>query len=133
MTPAGDPRSAGEMMADIMGNVGNIVRNEVDLARAELSGSLAKASAALGRMVAAMILAVVGATQLSQLIVGLIVEAGLPVLWAILAVGTLLLLIGFALLLSAKSILNQIGFVPTRVARSVRRDAAAMKEAYNDK
>jgi hypothetical protein len=133
MTPAGDPRSTGEMMADIMGNVGNIVRNEVDLARAEMSGSLAKASAALGRMVAAMILAVVGATLLSQLIVGLIVEAGLPVLWAILAVGTLLLLIGFALLLSAKSILNQIGFVPTRVARSVQRDAAAMKEAYNDK
>ena len=133
MTPAGDSRSAGEMMADIMGNVGNIVRNEVDLARAEMSGSLAKASAALGRMVAAMILAVVGATLLSQLIVGLIVEAGLPVLWAILAVGTLLLLIGFALLLSAKSILNQIGFVPTRVARSVQRDAAAMKEAYNDK
>jgi hypothetical protein len=43
MTATDSPRSTGEMMTDILGNVGNLVRNEVNLARAEIAGSISKA------------------------------------------------------------------------------------------
>lgn len=133
MTQGDSPKSAGEMMSDIMGNVGNLVRSEVDLARAEIAASAAKAGAALGSMVLAVVLAIAGLNVLAASLVALAIWAGLTPTWATLAVGVGLILIATLIFLSAKSALNQIGFVPTRAARSVQRDAMAIKEAYNDK
>jgi uncharacterized membrane protein YqjE len=133
MTPGDGPKSAGEMMSDIMGNVGNLVRNEVDLARTEISASLEKAAGALGLMVFALLMAITGLNVLAAALVALVIWAGVPTLWAAVAVGLVLLFIAWMTFLSAKSALNQIGFMPTRAARSVQRDATAIKEAYNDK
>ena len=133
MTPADTPRSAGEMMSDIMGNVGNLVRKEVDLARTEISASVGKAGGALASFAIALLLAITGLNVLAAALVAAAVYAGLSPMWATLVVGLALLLLACATFLSAKSTLNQIGFVPTRAARSVQRDATAIKEAYNDK
>ena len=133
MTPGDPAKSTGEMMADMMGNVGNLVRNEFDLARAEIAVSLNKAAVALGSMALALVLALAGLNVLVAALVAFAIWAGLPPQWATLAVGVGLLLLAYAIYLSAKSTLTRIGFVPTRAARSVQRDAAAIKEAYNDK
>ena len=63
----------------------------------------------------------------------LAVWAGVPTQWAAAVVGVVLLLIAYMAFVSAKSSLNQIGFMPTRTARNVQRDATAIKGAYNDK
>lgn len=133
MTPGDTPKSAGEMMADIMGHVGSLVRNEVDLARTEITTSLGKAAGALGLMALALVLAITGLNVLAAWVVALVIWAGVPAPWAAALVGAGLLLIAYVTLLSAKSALNQIGFMPTRTARSVQREATAIKDAYNDK
>ncbi|MFN3641694.1 MAG: phage holin family protein [Gemmobacter sp.] len=120
------------MMSDILGNVGSLVRNEADLARVEIAGSLSKAGTALGAMALALVLAIGGVNLLAASLVALAVRAGLPPPWAAVAVGAALVLIAILIFRSARSALNQIGFVPTRAARSVQRDAAAIKESFND-
>ncbi len=133
MTPADSPKSTGEMMSDILSNVSNLVRNEVDLARAEMAASLNKAVVAVASMAVALILAIAGLNVLAAALVALAIRAGLTPAWATVVVGLGLLIIAAAIFLSAKSALTQIGFVPTRAARGIGRDAATIKEAYNDK
>ena len=133
MTPPNAPKSAGEMMTDIMANVGNLVRNEVDLARAEIATSLSKAGGALGAIAVALLLAITGLNVLAASLVAFVIWAGAPPQWAACGVGVALLALAFAIFRFAKSTLNQIGFMPTRAARNIQRDAATIKEAYNDK
>ena len=132
MTQAVTPKTTGEMMADIMGNVASLMRNEVDLARTEVTSSLAKAAGALGLMAFAFLLAITGLNILAASLVALVIWAGVPPLYAASVVGVALLIISYTTFLSAKSALGQIGFVPIRAARSVQQDATAIKEAYND-
>lgn len=133
MMPPDASKSTGEMLADIMGNVSNLVRNEVDLARAEIGISLNKAMAAAGAMAIALVLAIVGLNVLAAALVTLAIRAGLSPTSATLVVGLGLLIIACLVFLSARSAFSRIGFVPTRAARAVGRDTAAIKEAYNDK
>lgn len=132
MTPQDAPKSVAEMMADIMGNVGNLVRNEVALARAEVAQSLGKAGGALGIMAIAFLLAMTGLNVLAVALVTVAIRFGLPLHWAPVAVGGGLLILAVLLFLIAKSTFTQIGFVPTRAARNFQRDTAAIKDAYND-
>jgi len=133
MTGPDGPKSTGEMMTDILGNVSNLVRNETDLARAEIGESLAKAKSSIGSMALALVLAITGLNLIAAALVALLVWLGLPPHWASAALGSVILGIAFALFVSAKSALNQIGFMPTRAAQSVSRDVAAIKESFNDK
>lgn len=133
MNVSDSSKSAGEMMSAILGNVSNLVRNETDLARAEIGESLKKAGASLGSMAVALVLAITGLNVLAGALVAAVVWAGLPPPWAAAAVGLGLLVIAVVIFSSAKSALNQIGFVPTRAARSVSRDVAAIKDSLNDK
>lgn len=133
MTTAEKPKSTGEMMSDILGNVGNLVRNEADLARAEIAGSLHRAGAALAAMALALVIAISGLNVIAASLVTLAIWAGMPPLWAPLAVGLALLLIALIIFTSARSALRRVGFVPTRAARNVQRDAAAIKDSFNDK
>lgn len=126
------PRSARAMMSDILGHVSNLMRSEADLARAEISESMEKLKASLTAMALALVLGIVGLNLLAAALVGLVIEAGLSPLWASLAVGSGLLLIALVVFLLAKSALQRIGFVPTRSARNVQRDAAAIKDTFND-
>lgn len=133
MTMADTPKSTGEMMADILGNVSNLVQNEADLARAEIGESLRKAGTSIGAMALALVLGITGLNVLAGSLVTLLVRAGLPPHWAAAVVGAACLLIAIALFASAKSAFNQIGFMPTRAARNVQRDVAAVKDSFNDK
>jgi hypothetical protein len=133
MTVIETPRSTGEMMSDILGNVGNLVRNEADLARTEIAEDVRKALRSLGAMGVGLALAVAGLNVLAAPLVTLLVQAGLQPLWAATAVGLGLLLIAFVVFSSARSTLQQIGFVPTRAARNLQRDAAVIKDSFNDK
>lgn len=133
MTPGDTSKSAGEMMSDILANVGNLVRNEADLARAEIAESLKKAGASLGAMALALALAITGLNVAAASLVAFVVWLGLAPHWAPLVVGAGLLLIALAIFASARLSLHQIGFVPSRAARNVARDAAVIKDSFNEK
>jgi hypothetical protein len=132
MKMADTPKTAGEMLADIMGNVSNLVRNEADLARAEIAESTRKAMASIGAMALALALAITALNMLAAALVALVIRAGLPPHWASAAAGTGLLIVAIVLFSFAKSALLRIGFVPSRAVRSVQRDVSAIKESIND-
>lgn len=127
------PKSAGEMMTDVLGSVSNLVRSETDLARAEIGESLTKAGSSIGTMALALALGIAGLNMLAVALVPLLVSFGLPPHWAAAVIGAALLLAALVIYSSAKSALNQIGFVPTRAARNVQRDVAAVKDSFNEK
>ena len=130
MTPNDTPKSAGEMMADVVSNLGNLVRNELDLARTELMGSVKSAGAAIAAILVAAILALTGLNVLTAWVISALIWAGLAPPWATLLVGIVLVVIAALIASSALTTLKNIGFVPKRTARNVQRDAAAVKDAY---
>lgn len=133
MTTTEKQRSTAEMLSDIMGHIGNMVRNEADLARTEISENLKKVGASLGAMALALALAITGLNVLATSLVALVIWAGLDPQWATLAVGAGLLLLALIIFKSATSVLHNITAVPKRTARNVQRDATAIKETFNDK
>ncbi|MFN3662486.1 phage holin family protein [Yoonia sp.] len=127
------PKSTGELMSAIMTHVSNLVRKEADLARAEVAASFKKAIASLAAMAVALVLAITGLNVAAASLVAFSVRAGLSPHWAPAVVGAGFLVIALIIFAIAKSSLTKIGFVPTRTARSVQRDAAAIKETFHDK
>ena len=132
MSMADPSRSTRELMSDILGHVSRLMRNEADLARAEISESMDRLKASLAAMAIALVLGIVGLNVLAAALVVFATEAGLAPHWASLAVGLVLLVIALAVFSFAKSAVNEIGFVPTRSAQNVSRDASAIKDTFND-
>lgn len=126
-------KTASSLLGDAMGNVSSLVRNEVDLARAEISENISKAGIAIGLIAAAGLIAMVALNVLAAAIVAGLTEAGLNAGWAALIVGVALGVIAFILLSKGRSDLKLTSLAPTRTARNVQRDARAVKDAYNDK
>ena len=125
-------RSAGSLLADAMGNVSALVRNEADLARAEISENVTRAGVALGMIAAAAILALVALIVLATALVAGLAEAGLHPGWAALIVGVALAAIAYVLFHKGTDDLKLSSLAPTRTAKNLRRDAEAVKEATTD-
>ena len=71
-----------------------------------------------------------GLNVLTAALISALVWAGMQPPLATLLVGGGLVVIGLVMGPSAIKTLKQIVFVPTRTARNVQRDAAAVKDAY---
>ena len=128
-----DPRSTGSLLSDVLGSIGNLLRQEVDLARAEVDQNLKRAGGALGLLVAAIIFAFIVLSVLSTAVISALVLAGISQLWATVLVGLVVLLIAVILVIVGVKRLKLSSIAPTRTARSLRADAQMMKEAYNDR
>lgn len=121
-------RSATGLLGDALTHISNLVRFEVDLARAEVSENLKTAGVAIGLLVGAVVLALTALNVLAAALVAALAEAGLGAGWAALIVGGALAIIAFILMSKGKSDLKLTSLAPTRTARNVRRDADAVKE-----
>jgi uncharacterized membrane protein YqjE len=126
-------KSAGGILSDALTNVAGLVRNEVDLARAEVSENISRAGVALGLIAASAIVALVALHVLVAAVVAALTEAGLDAGWAALIVGALLGALAYGLLNKGTNDLKLSSLAPTRAAKNVQRDAATVKEAYDDK
>ena len=125
-------KSAGTLLTDALNHVSSLVRNEVDLARAEISENVNRAGVALGLLVGAVVLALVALNVLAAALVSALTELGIAAGWSALIVGVLLAVIAFAMSAKGLNDLKLSSLAPSRTARNVRRDAEAVKEAYND-
>ena len=128
-----DPRSTGSLLSDVLASVGNLLRQEVDLARAEVDQNLKRAAGAVGLLVGALVLAFIGLSVLSTAAISALVLAGISQLWATVLVGLAVLLIAVILGIIGMKRLKLSSIAPTRAARNLQADAAMLKEAYNDR
>lgn len=127
------PKSASSLVADALENVSALLRNEIDLARAEVSENLNRAGVALGMIAGAAIVIMVTLNTLVAALVAALTEAGLDAGWSALIVGVILAIVAYAMMSKGLNDLKLTSLAPTRTMKNVQRDAEAVKEAYNDK
>ncbi|RKF12612.1 phage holin family protein [Roseovarius spongiae] len=129
-----DPnKSTGSLLGDALTHVSSLVRNEVDLARAEIDENLKSAGVAIGMIVGAVVVALTALNVLSAALVAALTEAGIPGGWAALIVGVVFAIIAYAMLHKGSSDLKLSSLAPSRTAKNVKRDAQTVKEVYDDK
>jgi MFS family permease len=126
-------KSAGDLLSDALTNVSSMVRNEVDLARAEVSENVSRAGVAIGLIAGAAIIALVALNVLAAALVAALTEAGLDAGWSALIIGVVLAVIAFVLIGKGVNDLKLSSLAPTRTVKNVKRDAEVVKEAYDDK
>ncbi|WP_195818641.1 phage holin family protein [Roseobacter sp. MH60115] len=125
-------KSTTGLLNDAMSRVSSLVRNEVDLARAEINENIANAGVAIGLLAGAVIIALTALNVLVAAVVAGLTEAGLHGGWAALIVGVALAAVAYGMAHKGMTDLKLSNLAPTRTAKNVQRDAAAVKEAYND-
>ncbi|MFZ3585336.1 phage holin family protein [Loktanella sp. DJP18] len=125
-------KSTGGLLSDALSHISSLVRNEVDLARAEVSENATKAAVAIGMLVGAVVVALAALNVLTAALVAALTNAGLDAGWAALIVGVVLAAIAFFMMTKGTNDLKATSLAPTRTAKNVKRDAEAIKETYNE-
>jgi len=126
-TPTGSPsnQSIGELFADVSKDVSLLIRQEVELAKAELRESAAKGGKGAGEMTGAVVAAHLGLVFLS-LAAWWAIGNGTGRGWAGLIVGVVYLAIAGILASIGRKDLKAVKGLP-KTAESVQRIPAAMK------
>ncbi|WP_323766145.1 phage holin family protein [Marinovum sp.] len=125
--------STSSLLGDAMKHVSSLVRNEVDLARAEVDQNLRRAGTAVGLLAAALVVALTALNVLVGAIVAGLTEAGMDAGWAAFVVGVVLAIIAYAFVQKGLNDLKLSSIAPSRAAANVQRDVEAVKGAANAK
>lgn len=127
--PAGPPDSTGDLVARLSQDVSRLVRDELQLAQAEVSGKAKRAGIGAAMFGVAGVLSMYGLGALiatAILALALVVDAWL----AALIVGAVLLVVaGVAALLGTRRVSEATPPVPTLAVENVKRDVEAVKHA----
>jgi hypothetical protein len=114
-------RSAGDILQDVVQDLGNIVRSEIELAKTEISEKAAKAGKGAGLMGAAGVAGLLaGAAVVTCCIAALAIA--IPVWAAALIMAFLLAAAGGALFFAGRGKIKHIQPVPEKTARTLRED-----------
>jgi hypothetical protein len=120
------------LFAQVLDHLGALVRNEVDLARAEIAENLGRAGTALMLLLAAVIVALVALDVLAAAAVVALAEvAELSAGWSALIIGGVLILLAVILGARAMRDLKPENLAPRRTVRSLRADAETAKETFH--
>lgn len=131
-TSGRETKSTASLISEAMAHISGLVRKEIDLTRAELNENLKKAAAAVGAIVGAVVLILTALNVLSAaLVAGLTKWLEIDAGWSALIVGGVFLIVAFIMLKSGTNALKATSLAPTRSAKSVQRDAHAIKESFN--
>ncbi|MFG6518305.1 phage holin family protein [Sulfitobacter sp. 1A13496] len=126
-------KSAGSLLTEALSHVSSLMRKEVDLARAEVNENLKHAGVAIGLIVGAVVVALTALNVLSAALVAALTEAGIAAGWSAVIVGVLLAIVAYVMIQKGTNDLKLSSLAPSRTAKNVKRDAATMKEVYDDK
>jgi hypothetical protein len=117
--PAGQP-SLTSLVSGIVGDVQQLVRQEINLARTEVKQEWEKAKTAAGALAAGAVLLAMGGVLLCFLIVHLIASFGVP-LWASFGiVGGVLVLCGAVLVGLGYSRASHVSVIPPQTAQTLK-------------
>jgi hypothetical protein len=126
-----DERSFGQLLADLTNESRALVRNEIDLAKAEISEKVTQVGLGIAALAAGGLVLFAGFLVLLDAAVfglaKLLEPYGWPALAAlIVAVATMI--IGLIILMIGRSSLKSTNLAPRRTTESLRRDTQMVKE-----
>jgi hypothetical protein len=125
---ANDGRPVSELFADALSQLSRLMRNELQLARAEMSMKAAQAMTAIGLLAAAAILLIPTLVVLLLSLAAWLVERGMRPSAAHLIAGGIGLLVVAILAAIGLNRLKTNSLVPKRTLDQLQQDAAAAKE-----
>jgi hypothetical protein len=125
--PRGD-KSLGDLFSDLTQETSSLLRQEVQLAKAELSQSATEAARGIGMLVAGGAVAYAGLLFLLLAIVYGLIKAGLEPWLAALIVGLVVVAIGAVLVLRARASLKPANLAPQKTVETLKDDTAWVKE-----
>ncbi len=127
MQPAREDRSLGQILRDLRDETSALLRQEVDLAKTEMSEKISSAGRNLGSLAMGGSVAFAGAlTLLAALTLGLIsllsqfLSRDVAMWLAPLLVGGILAAVGYSLVTKALQALKQEGIAPTKTTQSLK-------------
>jgi xanthine/uracil permease len=128
MAQARDERSLGDLFSDLSRETTTLVRQEVQLAKAELSQSATEAARGIGMLVAGGAVAYAGLLFVLLAIVFGLIEAGWDAWLSALVVGVVVVAIGAILVLRARESLKPANLAPRRTIETLKEDQEWAKE-----
>ena len=123
-----DERSLGDLFSDLSRETTTLVRQEVQLAKAELTQSATEAARGIGMLVAGGAVAYAGLLFLLLAIVFGLIEAGWDPWLSALVVGLVVVVIGAVLVLRARESLKPANLAPRRTVETLKEDQEWAKE-----
>ncbi len=123
-----DERSLGDLFSDLSRETTTLVRQEVQLAKAELTQSATDAARGIGMLVAGGAVAYAGLLFLLLAVVFGLIEAGLDAWLAALIVGLVMVAISAILVLRAREALKPANLAPRRTVETLKEDQEWAKE-----
>ena len=123
-----DERSLGDLFSDLSRETTTLVRQEVQLAKAELSQSATEAARGIGMLVAGGAVAYAGLFFLLLAIVFGLIEAGWDAWLSALVVGLVVVALGAILVLRARESLKPANLAPRRTVETLKEDQEWAKE-----
>jgi len=123
-----DERSLGDLFSDLSRETTTLVRQEVQLAKAELTQSATEAARGIGMLVAGGAVAYAGLLFLLLAIVFGLIEAGWDAWLSALVVGLVVVVIGAVLVLRARESLKPANLAPRRTVETLKEDQEWAKE-----
>jgi VIT1/CCC1 family predicted Fe2+/Mn2+ transporter len=121
-------RSLTDLFRDLATNTEDLVRKEIDLAKAEASEKLSDAAIAVGSVAAGVVLALAALLVLLQALVLGLTNAGIPAAWSSVIVGVAVAVLGYLLIHKGARDLKAANLAPKRTVRAVEKDAQTIKE-----
>ena len=128
MAQVRDERSLGDLFSDLSRETTTLVRQEVQLAKAELTQSATEAARGIGMLVAGGAVAYAGLLFLLLAIVFGLIEAGWDAWLSALVVGLVVVAVGAVLVLRARESLKPANLAPQKTVETLKEDAAWAKE-----
>jgi hypothetical protein len=128
MAQVRDERSLGDLFSDLSRETTTLVRQEVQLAKAELTQSATEAARGIGMLVAGGLVAYAGLIFLLLAIVFGLIEAGWDAWLSALAVGLVVVAIGAILVLRGRESLKPANLAPRRTVETLKEDQEWAKE-----
>lgn len=120
--------SLGQLFTELVGETGTLVRQEIQLAKAELRQSAEQVGKGVASMVVGGAVAYAGFLAILAAVILGLAEAGLPWWLSALIVGVVVAVIGLALAMRARATLKPENLAPTATIESLKEDRAWVQE-----
>jgi MFS family permease len=128
MAQVRDERSLGDLFAELARETSTLVRQEVQLAKAEVTESVTTAGRAVAFLLAGGAVAYAGFLAILAAIILGLWNAGLEAWQAALLVGIVVAVIGIFLVMRARDTLQSTVLVPRKTVSTLKEDQEWMKE-----
>lgn len=123
-----DERSLGELFAELARETGTLVRQEVELAKTEMTHKASRAGRDIGFLAVGGLVAYAGILALLAAAVLGLVAAGLDAWLAALIVGLIVAAVGYALVQRGLTALKREELAPRQTVETLKEDAQWAKE-----